>query len=93
MFSIGSDGSILRDDSRFASLVDASVPHMRKFQDLAPQKRVAALLIPDLIASSLALTTRYAYKVQFSKFHEWCQENRRILMSPDEETICFYFSM
>ena len=63
MFSIGSDGSISRDDSRFASLVDASVPNVRDFQDLQPQARVAALLIPDLIASSLSSTTRYAYEM------------------------------
>ena len=31
--------------------------------------------------------------MQFSKFHEWCQANKRISMPPDEETICIYFSM
>ena len=61
MFLIGSEGRILRDDSRFASLVDASIPNVRDFQDLQPQACVAALLIPDLIASSLAPTTRYSY--------------------------------
>ena len=85
MFSIGSDGSISRDDSRFASLVDASVPNVRDFQDLQPQARVAASL--------LASTTRYAYKIQFSKLHKQCQANRRISMPLDEETICIYFSM
>ena len=64
MFSIGSDGRISRDDSRFASLVDASVPNVRDFQDLQPKARMAAHLIPDLIASSLAPTTRYSYKTQ-----------------------------
>ena len=58
MFLIGSNGSILRDDRRFANLVDASLPNVRDFQDLQPQARVAALLILDLIASLLASITR-----------------------------------
>ena len=93
MFLIGSDGSISRDDSRFASLVDAFVTNARDFQDLQPQECVAALLIPDFITSSLAPKTRYSYEMQFSKFHDWCQANKRTSMPMDEETICIYFSM
>ena len=33
MYLIGSNGSISRDDSRFANLVDTSVPNVRDFQD------------------------------------------------------------
>ena len=31
--------------------------------------------------------------MQFSKFYDWCQVNKRTSMPPDEETICIYFSM
>ena len=34
MFSIGSDGHITRDGSRFAELVEASLPAVRDFEGL-----------------------------------------------------------
>ena len=49
-------------------------------------------MLPDLIASSLAPTTCYSYKLHYSKFYVWCQRNNRRVMPPDEEAICVYFS-
>ena len=88
MFSIGLDGCITRDRSRFAELVEASMPAVRHFEGLQPESRVAAILIPHLIASSLAPTTCYSYKLHYSKFYIWCQGNNRTAMPLEEVSIC-----
>ena len=87
MFSIGSDGRIKRDRSKFAKLIEASLPAVRDFKGLQPQAHIAALLIPDLIASSLAPATRNSDKTHFAKLYNWCQAFRRTAIPPEEETI------
>ena len=68
MFSVGADGRVTRDGSRFDGLVEAILPRVQDFEELQPEARVAALLLPDLISSSLAPTTRYSYELYYSKF-------------------------
>lgn len=69
MFSISATGQLTRDTSRFAGLVEASLPEIRDFWGLNPESRVEALSIPDLIASVSAPTTRYSYELHYSKYY------------------------
>ena len=72
MFSVGADGRVTHDGSRFTGLVEASLLRAWDFEELRPEARVAALLLPDLISSSLAPTTRYSYELHYSKIFVWC---------------------
>ena len=53
-------------------IAKASLLRAWDFEELRPEARVAALLLPDLISSSLAPTTRYSYELHYSKIFVWC---------------------
>ena len=76
----------------FSGLIAAVLPKVKDLWGLNLDAREAALLIPDLVAFALAPTTRYSYKLHYSKFFPWCQANRREAMPPSVETVTIYFA-
>ena len=73
--------------------VAANIPEVQDFWWLSEDSHVAALLIPYLVASALAPTTRYTYSLHYAKFARRCDSNNRRAMPLSMETISIYFAM
>ena len=67
-----------------------AVPVPPDFVTLAEEARVAALLLPDIVASGLAPTTSYSYGLQFWYFEPWSQASRRVEMPAMARTMTLY---
>ena len=64
-----------RDDLRFYAIMAANITELQDIWGLCEDSRIAALLIPDLVALALALTTRYNSGLHCGKFARWCDSN------------------
>ena len=95
MFQINTEGRITREIFRPASheaRIMEAVPVPPDIVTLAEEARVAALLLPDIVASGLAPTTSYSYGLQFWYFERWCQASRRVEMPAMAETVALYLA-
>ena len=52
-------GAVTKEDTPYTVAVVAAVPPRVDFKELSEESRIAALLLPDLVAASLSLTMAY----------------------------------
>ena len=89
MFRIDRDGKITMEEysqSSHEGRVFNSVETPRE------DTRMAQLLMPDIVASSLAPTTALCYSRAFGHFEHWCQQNGRSSMPASPETVALFLT-
>ena len=95
MFKIDQDGQVTRSDVGAGSheaRVIAGVPLPGDFDNLTEESRVASLLLPDIVANSLAPSTASSYAANWSKFERWCQANGRQHLPASPDTVRMYLA-
>ena len=95
MFHINEAGNVSRKEVRAGSHeahILAGVPLPGDFQNLSEQARISALLMPDILASSIAPATARSYAAQWSKFESWCRNNNRVCLPASSDTCKLYLA-